>query len=85
MAEVIGIVLLDEIVLGYYAASCGNFSPTFLYNVSRRKESLHCDVMTEVLALRANTVQTEGWIETILAVSPTKMMEKRAWNEEEGR
>ena len=58
-------------MLGYYAASCGNCSPTFLYNVSRRK-SLHRDVIRKVVAFTADRVEREGWIERTLGVSSSE-------------
>ena len=58
-------------MLGYYAASCGNCSPPFLYNVSRRK-SLHRDVIMKVVAFTADRVEREGWIERTLGVSSSE-------------
>jgi hypothetical protein len=61
MAEVTSIVVLDEIALCWDIMWRGNFSPTFVCNVSRRKESWQHDVVTKLLALTAKRVEREGW------------------------
>ena len=64
-------------MLGYCAVSCSNCSPTFLYNVLRRKESWHREVMTKVLALTADRVEREGWIERRWECRELRLMGKR--------
>lgn len=73
MAEVISIVVFDEIAL------CWDFTRRPVVIVRRRfctmylkRKSLHRDVIRKVVAFTADRVEREGWIERTLGVSSSE-------------